>query len=107
VSALLQAMDIERTIRMLIRLGMSLDGYEPRELVDWIDLLLDTATGWVIVDHKSFGGSSSRWPELALSHSGQLEAYRRAVELATGRAVVGTWVHFPVGGGLVEVKGVP
>jgi ATP-dependent exoDNAse (exonuclease V) beta subunit len=75
-----------------------------QRLAGWIDLLLDTPDGWVIVDHKTHLGPRTQWSEQALAYSGQLAAYAGAVEQATGRPVLGTWVHFPVGGGLVEVE---
>ncbi len=68
-----------------------------------IDLLLETDTGWVIVDHKSYPGPRGEWATRALRYSGQLHLYRLAIE-ATGRKPAGLWIHFPVGGGLVEVE---
>jgi hypothetical protein len=70
----------------------------------WIDLLIETDEGWVIIDHKSFPGKRAEWPQKALAYSGQLGAYRAAVERATGEQVASQWVHFSVGGGLVEIK---
>jgi ATP-dependent exoDNAse (exonuclease V) beta subunit len=69
----------------------------------WIDVLVDTEEGWVIIDHKSFPGAKREWDQRALSYSGQLEAYRRAVMQATERPVISQWIHFSVGGGMVEV----
>ena len=69
----------------------------------WIDTLLDTETGWVIVDHKSSPRPRGEWEAEALAYSGQLDAYRHAVAAATDRGVVGTWIHFTVSAGLVEV----
>jgi ATP-dependent helicase/nuclease subunit A len=69
----------------------------------WIDVLVDTEEGWIIIDHKSFPGRKSEWEQKALSYSGQLEAYRRAVMQATKRPVISQWIHFSVGGGLVEI----
>ena len=69
----------------------------------WIDLLLETAEGYIIIDHKSFPGGSRKWPQKAMSYSGQLAAYREAVLMATQRPVISQWIHFSVGGGLVEV----
>jgi ATP-dependent helicase/nuclease subunit A len=73
-------------------------------LSGWIDVLLETESGWVVIDHKSFPGGREAWADKALGYSGQLEAYQRAVETATDRPVVSQWIHFSVGGGLVEVK---
>jgi ATP-dependent exoDNAse (exonuclease V) beta subunit len=69
----------------------------------WIDLLLETEEGYIIIDHKSYPGGSSKWPQKALSYSGQLAAYRQAVIKATHQPVISQWIHFSVGGGLVEV----
>ena len=40
----------------------------------YIDLLLETSKGGVIIDHKSFLGKRTDWPVKALSYSGQLAA---------------------------------
>ena len=68
----------------------------------WIDLLLKIEAGWVVIDHKSSPRPRAEWTEDALDHSGQLAAYARALGGA-GLGCAGCWVHFPVGGGLVEV----
>jgi ATP-dependent exoDNAse (exonuclease V) beta subunit len=86
----------EWPVRMVLDNGQRLTG--------WVDVLVETKDGWVIIDHKSFPGAQSAWPEKAMSFSGQVDAYRSAVEKATGSPVVGQWIHFSVGGGLVEVQ---
>ena len=68
----------------------------------WIDLLLDTEAGWIVIDHKSSPRPRSEWAKEALEHSGQLAAYVRAL-CGAGLECAGCWVHFPVSGGLVEV----
>jgi ATP-dependent exoDNAse (exonuclease V) beta subunit len=73
-----------------------------QRLVGFVDLLLETDQGWVVIDHKSFPGGKSAWETEAISYSGQLALYRAALE-SLGKQVAGTWVHFTVGGGLVEV----
>lgn len=67
-----------------------------------IDLLLHTAGGLVIIDHKAFPGNDADQAIRALSHSGQLALYREALESA-GHPVSSTWIHFAVGGNLIEV----
>lgn len=74
-----------------------------QRLKGWIDLLVATPQGWLIVDHKSFPGRREEWSTQALAYAGQLAAYRRAIAEATGEPVAGTWIHFCIGGGLVEV----
>jgi ATP-dependent helicase/nuclease subunit A len=67
----------------------------------YIDLLLETSKGAVIIDHKSFLGKRADWPAKALSYSGQLAAYRNARHTP---AIDSTWIHFAAGGGLVQVE---
>ena len=67
-----------------------------------IDLLLETEMGWLVIDHKSSPRPRSEWADEALEYSGQLAAYARALR-GSGRECAGCWVHFAVGGGLVEV----
>ncbi len=85
----------EWPIRTVLPNGQLLNG--------WIDLLIDTPAGWVIIDHKAFPGGQAEWHEHALGYSGQLSRYRDAMIAATGRAVVGLWIHYCLGGGVVEV----
>ena len=75
---------------------------EGQRVTGIIDLLLETEAGWVIVDHKSFPGKRSDWAAKALTYSGQLAMYRDAVRRLTGKEAE-TWIHFAVGGGLMEV----
>jgi len=70
----------------------------------WIDLLIETAEGFVLIDHKASPRARSDWEEIALSYSGQLQAYAEGVVRATGRPVLSRWIHFGVTGGLVEVR---
>lgn len=67
-----------------------------------VDLLLDTGDGIVIVDHKTFPGPSEKWIEKALTYLPQMRAYARVLSLA-GRRLLGSWIHFPIGGGAVRV----
>lgn len=69
----------------------------------FMDLVLETDSGWVVIDHKSFPGAKQHWEERALSHSGQLQCYREALS-QSGRTCRGTWIHFMVGGGLLEIS---
>lgn len=69
----------------------------------FIDLALETADGWILIDHKSFRGSESQCKEKALGYSGQLACYREAME-AAGKRVLSQWIHFPATGKLVEVS---
>ncbi|NUP87094.1 MAG: UvrD-helicase domain-containing protein [Burkholderiaceae bacterium] len=64
-----------------------------------IDLLLETATGWVLIDHKSSPLPVERWETLAAEHGPQLSSYAQALERVTGRAVQEAWLFLPVAGG--------
>ena len=66
----------------------------------FIDLLLETSRGVVIIDHKSFLGKSADWPQKAVSYSGQLDAYRNSHH---GFPIDSVWIHFLVGGGMVQI----
>ena len=64
----------------------------------FVDLLLETRDGWIIVDHKATPRPRNECKEIAEGYSGQLAMYKSAVEAVSGRPVVGTWIHMPVGG---------
>ena len=69
----------------------------------WIDVLLETKEGWIIIDHKGSPRPRNEWEEEALKYSGQLEAYKNAIEASTGRNVLSSWIHLPIAGGMVKV----
>ncbi len=68
-----------------------------RVVSGWIDVLLDTPTGWVVIDHKSSPRPRREWRKETLAHSGQMAMYCAALR-ATGKTVTQSWIHFPVGG---------
>lgn len=68
-----------------------------------IDLWLETEDGGIVIDHKSFPGASTHWHEQALKHAPQLFTYGLALRTA-GHRVLGYFVHFVIGGGIVEVR---
>lgn len=88
--------------RMLVEHPVELVRDNGQVLRGWIDLLLETGQGWIVIDHKSSPRPRSEWPDEALEYSGQLAAYADALRGA-GLQCAGCWVHFPVSGGLVEV----
>ncbi len=75
-----------------------------RRIEGSMDMLLETAHGYVIVDHKSFPGKQDQWAQRALGYAPQLLTYAKAIQ-TTGGTVLGMLVHFTVGGGIVEVGG--
>ena len=88
--------------RMLVEHPVELVQDNGQVLRGWIDLVLETGQGWIVIDHKSSPRPRSEWPAEALEYSGQLAAYASALRGA-GLHCAGCWVHFPVSGGLVEV----
>jgi len=70
----------------------------------WIDVLVETAAGWVVIDHKSSPRPKTEWRAQALEHSGQIAAYRSIIA-ASGALIAPTaWIHFPVGGGMICIN---
>lgn len=68
-----------------------------------LDLLIETATGLVIVDHKTYPGRPETWEERVASYAPQLDLYARLCAAATGRPVEGLYVHLPVTGSMLAV----
>jgi len=75
--------------------GQSVSGF--------IDLLVETADGFLIIDHKSAPGGRSKWPEMVSKYSGQLQCYREAIQQLSARPVLGCYLHLIVAGALLEV----
>jgi ATP-dependent exoDNAse (exonuclease V) beta subunit len=67
------------------------------------DLVLESDSGLVLLDHKSFPGNREQATERAAKYAGQLAAYAGALEAATGKSVLGAYIHLPVSGLMVEV----
>ena len=67
----------------------------------FIDLLLETQEGYVIIDHKSFPGNKEEAMKKAASFAGQLGVYAQGVGAATAKKVLGNYIHFPISGTIV------
>ncbi|MGB6221026.1 MAG: UvrD-helicase domain-containing protein [Haloferula sp.] len=74
---------------------------EGQRITGFIDIVLITDKGAVLIDHKSYPGSNLL--ERAVSYSGQLAAYREAM-CAHGLTVSSSWIHFCTQGRLVEIR---
>jgi len=70
----------------------------------WIDLLLDTPKGYVIIDHKIFHESMDRVKDEAQDFAPQLNLYRQAVNEATRRDVSEIILHLPVHGVVLIIQ---
>ncbi len=70
----------------------------------WIDALIETDEGFIIVDHKSSPKSRKESETEALKYSGQLKLYKEAVEAVSEKPVLDCWIHFAVMGLAVAVN---
>jgi ATP-dependent exoDNAse (exonuclease V) beta subunit len=124
---LLQSFSVQGSLRAedLARAGTSLRGWAGRhwpgatwrrewplrrrlsdgsELHGFADLVLETSEGLVLIDHKCLGGTLTEALAAAASYGAQLAAYVDVLERATGRDVLGRWLHLPLQGVSVEVR---
>jgi len=69
-----------------------------RKASGWIDLLLETPKGYVILDHKIFHETMGQVENKVLDFAPQLTLYQQAVEEATGAKVSEIVLHMPVHG---------
>jgi ATP-dependent exoDNAse (exonuclease V) beta subunit len=70
----------------------------------WVDMLLETEAGWIIIDHKFTDKQKKNLEAEVLKYSGQLKAYEMAVEAGSLKKVLSSWIHFPAIGRLYELK---
>ena len=68
------------------------------------DLVLRTATGWILMDHKSTPQGRDQWGDLANTYAGQLAAYRDVLQAASGLPVEQTWLILPAAGAALRVE---
>ena len=68
----------------------------------FIDMLVETEAGYVIIDHKMI--RSYEEEKLKTDYGIQLLCYRMAVEKATGKKVLQTFLHLPNQGICLELK---
>ena len=124
---LLQSFSVQGSLRAedLARAGASLRGWAGRhwpgaawrrewplrrrlsdgsELHGFADLVLETREGLVLIDHKCLGGTLPEALAAAASYGAQLQAYADVLERATGRDVLGRWLHLPLQGVCVEFR---
>lgn len=69
-----------------------------------IDLLVETPEGWILIDHKSNPGGSSRDDQLAQEYGPQLAEYAQAITLTSGKPVNEQWLYLPVAGRAIQVR---
>lgn len=86
-----------REVPIAVRLG-------DRLLNGRIDLLVEHANGFAIVDHKSFPGSREQWNARAADYGAQLALYADALQRITPGAACDLFVHMPILGRLVRLQ---
>jgi ATP-dependent exoDNAse (exonuclease V) beta subunit len=75
-----------------------------QQVTGFIDHLIQTANGPVIIDHKTFPGAKSDWKNKTLSYSGQLDLYRKVVQADSPQySSPSTWIHFVTSGAALQV----
>jgi ATP-dependent exoDNAse (exonuclease V) beta subunit len=70
-----------------------------------IDLLIRTADGLVVMDHKLAGNSDGKSEEIVATWASQLALYAKAIARVSGKPSVGTWLNLPLEGSAARVKG--
>ena len=75
---------------------ISMRNEEGQIVQGWIDLLLDTPAGYVIIDHKDYPGKDVL--DRMKKYVPQLRTYKEIVEKATGRPVIDMLLHLPISG---------
>jgi ATP-dependent exoDNAse (exonuclease V) beta subunit len=88
--------------QVLVEIPIATTNEMGQRIEGFIDMLVETDNGWILIDHKSFPGKRSEWSTEAISYNGQLALYREALNKLK-LPVATVWIHFAVGGGLVEV----
>lgn len=68
----------------------------------WIDTLLETQEGYVIIDHKDYPGKDSE--VRAKRYTPQMLAYKEAVEKSTRKPVIDILLHLPIRGLILQLK---
>lgn len=68
-----------------------------------IDLLLEVADGWVLLDHKANPAPRDRWEQVAMEHGGQVFVYADALVRASGRSVTEAWIVLPDAAGAIQI----
>jgi len=71
------------------------------------DLVIDDELGLIVIDHKSFAQTREQAVAKAVECYAQVRSYADALTRATSRSVLGTFIHLPVAGLVVELGSSP
>lgn len=92
--------------RQLIELPFTHTTADGQQATGFIDHLILTPTGPVILDHKIFPGGKPTWEKTALSYSGQLHLYQQVVSAAyPDQPALECWIHLVSSGAALRVTG--
>lgn len=69
-----------------------------------LDTLVETQTGWVIIQHHSFSGEQKKWRSKCKEHCLWLELSKQAIQTYFQNNKVQTQIHFMLNGAVVEVE---
>ncbi len=70
-----------------------------------IDLLVETADAFHIIDHKTFPGPMDQLTAKAVGFAPQLDAYRKGMQQASQKPVVSLLIHLPILGKVIDISG--
>ncbi len=97
--------DTFKPTQQLIEVPFSHTTPDGQQATGFIDHLVLTANGPVIIDHKIYPGPKSTWDETALSYSGQLALYREVVSAAFPHdEEPKCWIHLVSHGASLNVE---
>ena len=88
--------------QILCEVPITLTNSEGQRYQGSIDMLVETDKGYVIIDHKTHSDEEDD-RTYAADQWAQLNIYRQAVEKATGKKVLGTYVHLPTLGKIYKI----
>ena len=74
------------------------------EIQERIVLLIRTADGLVVMDHKLAGKNEGSVEEIVATWAPQLALYATAIARVSGKPPVGTWLNLPLEGRAVRVS---
>ena len=90
--------------KLYVEYPISMVNEQDQRLSGSIDLLVETAQGWIVIDHKSTSTGIDQLPHVAVQYGGQLTAYKQALEAVTDKPVLGQWIHFMAMGVVIECE---
>jgi len=95
-----------KPVQQLIEVPFTHTTPDGQQATGFIDHLLITASGPIIIDHKIFPDPKSMWQEKALSYSGQLNLYQQVVSAKyQDQPEAECWIHLVSSGAATRVTG--